>query len=272
MSDSADISFLSRATWAIPSAPSEVAGVRIRAVAEVRSLGIPLEDSSDLELVVTELVTNAIRHGEGPEVHIHLRLHRPGILVVEVHDRSRAHPDGPPSVGDEQESGRGLHIVDALALRWGFLEFQHHKAAWAHLAVPTGGTLPARLTGRRPASPPRADPGPSGFSRRVARTRACLVRARDALPRPWPVAPPSEPGSLRAGGRHTADAAHRARTAPPLRRGTAPAAGRREPARGRTALRGGAAAPGAVTYPPRAVTPPTPTVAQPAPAAPPVRR
>ncbi|MCX5209430.1 ATP-binding protein [Kitasatospora sp. NBC_00240] len=196
MSDSADISFLPRATWAVPSAPREVAGVRARAVAEVRALGIPIEDTTDLELVVTELVTNAIRHGGGSEVHIHLRLHGPGILAVEVHDRSRQYPDGPPAAGEDQESGRGLHIVDTLALRWGFLEFPHHKAAWAHLAVPPGTAPPACAAARRPAAIPRpaagpdrnggaepgTDPGAGRFARRFARVRT----ARSGTRFPWP--------------------------------------------------------------------------------------
>jgi anti-sigma regulatory factor (Ser/Thr protein kinase) len=69
-------------------------------------------------LLTSELVTNAVVHGQGP---VHLLVHNDGDLVrVEVSDAAPGElsptPAAPP---DGQESGRGLLIVGAVAHRWG---------------------------------------------------------------------------------------------------------------------------------------------------------
>lgn len=70
----------------------------------------------DAELVVSELVTNAIRHGDGAPL---VRLEqRPDRVRIEVEDESDRPPVG-RSPGHEEPSGRGLAIVGALALGWG---------------------------------------------------------------------------------------------------------------------------------------------------------
>ena len=89
---------------------------------------------ADLELVVSELVTNAFDHGRGT---IHLDL---------AHDGDELHgsvtDDGPGfayanrTVGDHELRGRGLSIVDALVTRWGINEGSAH--VW-FLMSPTGG-------------------------------------------------------------------------------------------------------------------------------------
>jgi anti-sigma regulatory factor (Ser/Thr protein kinase) len=67
-------------------------------------------------LLVSELATNAIRHG-APPVRLSLHLKR-GRLRVEVTDSSPTLPElGRP--GPDQISGRGLHIVQQLAATWG---------------------------------------------------------------------------------------------------------------------------------------------------------
>jgi anti-sigma regulatory factor (Ser/Thr protein kinase) len=76
-------------------------------------------------LLVSELVTNAIRHGS-PPVRLSLHLDRatdkatgPGSLRVEVTDSSPTAPELGAGVDPDQIGGRGLLIVQQLAARWG---------------------------------------------------------------------------------------------------------------------------------------------------------
>lgn len=70
-------------------------------------------------LLVSELVTNAIRHGS-PPVRLSLHLDRePGSLRVEVTDSSPSPPKVGGTVEPDQTGGRGLLIVQQLAARWG---------------------------------------------------------------------------------------------------------------------------------------------------------
>jgi anti-sigma regulatory factor (Ser/Thr protein kinase) len=78
----------------------------------------------DARLLVTELVTNCVRHaGVGPneQLEVVLSLSRE-MLRVEVHDSGpgfEPHPIPPPTAAD---SGWGLVLVDRLADRWGVLQ------------------------------------------------------------------------------------------------------------------------------------------------------
>ena len=71
----------------------------------------------DAKLLVSELVTNALRYGEGEEIEFRLiiTLHE---LLIAVNDGS-AHRPELKVVGDSSETGRGLFLVAALADDWG---------------------------------------------------------------------------------------------------------------------------------------------------------
>lgn len=79
--------------------------------------GWGLGEHADLaELVVSELATNAIRHGEGP---VEVRLSYVGCdLRVEVHDAGASRPVRRPATPDD-ESGRGLALLDGLIAVYG---------------------------------------------------------------------------------------------------------------------------------------------------------
>ncbi len=84
------------------------------------------------ELLVSELVTNAVRYAQGK---IGLRLVLEGGLVCEVLDESAAlprlrHPD------DSDERGRGLQVVSQLAQRWGARRAASGKVVWCELPLP----------------------------------------------------------------------------------------------------------------------------------------
>ncbi len=95
------------------------------------------DDLLDVQLIVTELVSNVYDHGRFPA---RLRLHRPtrqdGVKIV-VEDASPIPPVLKPS-SPHSARGRGLILVDQLAEDWGVTENPSGKAVWA--VVPcTGG-------------------------------------------------------------------------------------------------------------------------------------
>lgn len=100
----------------LPDGP-EGAGFARRAMARAAELWLLDRELTETALLlVSELATNAIRHGT-PPVRLSLRLHGDR-LRVEVTDSSPALPQlGHP--GPDQTGGRGLQIVQQLAARWG---------------------------------------------------------------------------------------------------------------------------------------------------------
>jgi serine phosphatase RsbU (regulator of sigma subunit)/anti-sigma regulatory factor (Ser/Thr protein kinase) len=83
-------------------------------------------------LLTSELVTNALRHAEG-ELRLELAV-RDGCLRVDVSDGSHASPRlRPPSAEDEH--GRGLLLVDALADRWGSEALASGKRVWFEVGL-----------------------------------------------------------------------------------------------------------------------------------------
>jgi len=85
------------------------------------------------ELLVSELVTNAIRYADG-ETTLRLIL-EPDSLVCEVHDTSPALPRV-LQVDNDAENGRGLHVVSQLAQRWGTRRTPTGKVVWCEQPVP----------------------------------------------------------------------------------------------------------------------------------------
>ncbi|MEU9433970.1 ATP-binding protein [Streptomyces sp. NPDC048252] len=102
----------------------------------------PASDAScAVALVVGELAANAVRHGRVPGRDFGLRLAldtTAGVIRVEVSDAASAKrpPAVPPSACPEGESGRGLLLVDAMTLRWGWTpRVPVGKTVWAEVPV-----------------------------------------------------------------------------------------------------------------------------------------
>ncbi|MGE9695906.1 ATP-binding protein [Streptomyces sp. CH6] len=91
------------------------------------------ERLDDVLLIVSELVTNAYRYGTEPEDSVLVTVLTTSERVrVEVHDPCRTRPRM-RNDSDERARGRGLHIVDELAARWGTYDRPLGKAVWAEV-------------------------------------------------------------------------------------------------------------------------------------------
>ena len=92
---------------------------------------VQLEESA--LLLVSELVTNAVRHARNEGRMIGLRLETTvGGLRIEVHDGDSRWPQ-PRTPDSLDESGFGFVLVDALAWTWGVTDLAMGKAVWAEL-------------------------------------------------------------------------------------------------------------------------------------------
>ena len=119
------------ATWTLPAELTSVAKARSLIREPLRRW--KLQDLIPVtELLVSELVTNAIRYAVGEAT---LRLVLEGTLVVEVLDNSAALPRL-RHAGRDEECGRGLEVVSQFAQRWGARRTATGKIVWCEQALP----------------------------------------------------------------------------------------------------------------------------------------
>ncbi|MEU9379088.1 SpoIIE family protein phosphatase [Streptomyces sp. NPDC048255] len=125
------------AEWEVPGDPSAVSRVRNAGSAQLSAWG--LEDIAfTTELILSELITNAIRYGSAP---VRVRLLRDRNLIVEVSDGSSTSPHLRYAATTD-EGGRGLFLVAQYAERWGTRYTNRGKVIWAELPLTGGGELP----------------------------------------------------------------------------------------------------------------------------------
>ncbi|MEU1329117.1 SpoIIE family protein phosphatase [Streptomyces sp. NPDC005865] len=123
------------AEWQLPAEPVAAGEARELATRQLNDWGLD-ELSFATELVVSELVTNAVRYAEGP---IQVRLIRDRTLLCEVADTGHTSPHLRHS-GEEDEGGRGLFIVAQLVQRWGTRYTRSGKTIWTEQAFPAAAT------------------------------------------------------------------------------------------------------------------------------------
>jgi PAS domain S-box-containing protein len=142
-----------------PAHPSTVGAARrlVRRVVTEAGLDRGLDRLlDDAELVVSELVTNAVVHA-GTDVEVGAVL-REGILRIEVADGS-LHLPAPRLYTELTGTGRGLRLVEQIVLRWGVRVEHAVKVVWCDLAAtgrPAGDQAPLATT---PAAPGTPEPG-----------------------------------------------------------------------------------------------------------------
>lgn len=130
-------------TFRVPEGRETVRRARRRVVGVARARRYPLDEElmCCLELLASELIMNAVQHGGGPnEVSVSWTGARVRVEVSDIDPTdTRPEPAGP-----EDEHGRGLVIVDALADAWGRRRHRLGKITWFEL-----GPAAPRATGAR---------------------------------------------------------------------------------------------------------------------------
>ncbi|HEY0718057.1 MAG TPA: ATP-binding protein [Streptosporangiaceae bacterium] len=152
----------------LPYTPSSVAVARRRLTSDLAAAGIYETAVGDAAVVITELLSNAIRHAAplpGAQVRVAWTLDHDALQVA-VSDAG----DGPlPRVSEPEPGapgGRGLGIVETLASRWGVRRDDGETTVWAVLAAPHLPTAP--VGGHPPVTPATAPASPAGQERSVA--------------------------------------------------------------------------------------------------------
>ncbi|MEU6081506.1 SpoIIE family protein phosphatase [Streptomyces sp. NPDC047108] len=129
--------------WKLATEPKSVARARELTREQLTAWGLEqLVDTA--ELLVSELVTNALRYGAGiplgePGGEIRLRLLLDTTLVCEVWDGGLVQPRR-RRARDTDEGGRGLQLVGLLSAGWGSRRTPRGKTVWFELALPDGET------------------------------------------------------------------------------------------------------------------------------------
>ncbi|MFK0261330.1 SpoIIE family protein phosphatase [Streptomyces angustmyceticus] len=124
------------ATWDLPADPALVSGVRAAVTRQLAEWGLH-DVVFATELLLSELVTNAIRYGAAP---IQVRLLHDRTLICEVSDAGSTAPHLRHAATTD-EGGRGLFLVAQLAQAWGTRYTSGGKVIWAECALgaPAGG-------------------------------------------------------------------------------------------------------------------------------------
>ncbi|MGD1225717.1 SpoIIE family protein phosphatase [Streptomyces krungchingensis] len=120
----------SSASWEFAADPAVVAEARQAATRQLAAWGLD-EAAFATELIVSELVTNAVRYAGGP---IGLRLIRDDVLVCEVTDPSNTQPRLRRARWTD-EGGRGLFLVAQLSTRWGSRYGRNGKTIWVEQSL-----------------------------------------------------------------------------------------------------------------------------------------
>ncbi|MFJ6636215.1 SpoIIE family protein phosphatase [Streptomyces sp. NPDC091376] len=119
------------ATFDLPFHPATVARARHHATTQLTAWNLS-HHTSTTELIVSELVTNAIRYGKPP---IQLRLiHNTGTLITELHDTSHTTPHLQHAHPND-ENGRGLYLIHQLTQHWGTRHTATGKTIWTEQSL-----------------------------------------------------------------------------------------------------------------------------------------
>lgn len=138
----------------LPNTAASASAARVNVTDGLAGAGISPAAISDAELVVSELVSNAIRHARplpGATVQLTWALGN-GSVEIAVRDGGASTPPRPALPSLSSLGGRGLAVVERLACRWGISTSEAGTVVWALLPAPLAvvsangtGPLPGRV-------------------------------------------------------------------------------------------------------------------------------
>jgi anti-sigma regulatory factor (Ser/Thr protein kinase) len=119
---------MERQTFTLRPAPEAVAQARERVVA----LAEPWVDGhriSDLRLVISEVITNAVRHGGQGDMVVAVTP-KTGFLCVQVTDTGDGFAPRPRAYAPDEDGGFGLFLIERLTRRWGLTREDSNTRVW----------------------------------------------------------------------------------------------------------------------------------------------
>jgi anti-sigma regulatory factor (Ser/Thr protein kinase) len=133
------------ATLALPGVPESPRRARTFLLEHLQGWGWQPDGSGagladQGQLVLTELVTNALRH-VGGRLRVQIEAHHDRLTLSVTDPAQYDGPLTPRRVEPSSQNGRGLTIVDSLASAWGVREEPDGKTVWAELPVPASSWL-----------------------------------------------------------------------------------------------------------------------------------
>ena len=126
-------------TVRVPHAAASVPRMRATIVQDLRSRDVPTDVVEEAEMVVSELLGNAVRHAlplADGTVRIHWQV-KGGVVELDVTDGGGGTAPKPLQPSGYSVSGRGLRIVRSLAHEWGVLDEDRGCTVWVCLGGPS---------------------------------------------------------------------------------------------------------------------------------------
>jgi len=121
-----------RQTRSLAFAPEAVSEARRWVLAVADGLLTPAA-ASDLRLVISEIVTNCLRHGTDSEVIDVAVTPKDEFLCVQVTDDGPGLASAPRAMAPDEHGGYGLFLVEQLTRRWGFTREGRRTRVWFEL-------------------------------------------------------------------------------------------------------------------------------------------
>lgn len=131
-------------TMRVPWTMSSAVDARRALVSELRAVGVDPVLVDECEIVISELVTNAVRHAK-PLADGKIRVNwsvRAGVVEIDVTDGGGPTSPRPAPRSVWSAGGRGLRIVGSLAHEWGVRENKTSSTVWASMGGPSSRHSP----------------------------------------------------------------------------------------------------------------------------------